>query len=143
MQNWQIKYKLDSMRMRLTLFILLLFPAVVAAEVSDKAASITLLAGQGVFIATAAFFAARYRWWFSFAGLAIGLILLANTLDLVSDRFVGQALLHEQGSKYIVAAFVSGAAVLVAAITGGIVGWRRRRVAQQDLATDAPQTVCR
>lgn len=117
------------MNMRLLLFTLLVFPGLAAAEVSDKAASSGALIGQGVVFAIVVFFAARFRWWLGFAGLAFGLFLLAGTVDLVSDRFVGQALLREQGSQYFVLAFGSDVAVVFSAIVGGITGWRRRRPA--------------
>jgi hypothetical protein len=127
------------MNMRLIGFVLLLLPGPAAAEVSDKAASIGILVGQGIIFAVMVFFAARYRWWLGFAGLIFGLFLLAGTVALVFDQFVGQALLHEQGIPYFVAAFASDVAVLLSAIAGGIIGWRRRHAAQKSLGTDAPK----
>lgn len=122
------------MNTRATLLLVFVLPIAAWAEVSDKVPSIGFLLGQAAIFTVIAFVAARYRWWLALVGLAWGLMMLWGSFDLLSDPFLGPALRQEQGDRYFMFAFAGDIAVVLGALAGGVLGWRRQQAALQRLA---------
>lgn len=130
----QHRHRPTNMNTHATLLLVLVLPISAWAEVSDKVPSIGFLLGQAAVFAAIAFVSARYRWWLALVGLAWGLMMLWGSVDLLSDPFLGQALRQEQGDKYFIFAFAGDIAVVLGALAGGVLGWRRQQAALQRLA---------
>jgi len=116
-------------------FVVMFFPASVLAEVSDKMPSITRIWVQGAIVGGIGLVLAYYRMW---AGLIFGIVtafFCIGTYDLISDPYVGPAIIAEQGKPYLFAVY--GSIVLMSAplITGLYIRCRQRRMKPVELET--------
>lgn len=108
--------------------VILLSSGFAQAEVSDKAPSVTQLwLAPLVLCALAVLAGWACKRWFVFL-LSGGYLALAyGTYDLVSDPYVGPALVAEQGSIYIGSAYGSVVVSLLGCAIGIVLAFRRRK----------------
>lgn len=100
------------------LFLIFILPEIAFAEVSDKVPSIFGLWVEGVGVGFLGFFSAKCRIW---AGTLVGLvsiILCISHYDLISDPFVGPAIVKEQGDLYISSVYGSMVLLIAPLIAG-------------------------
>lgn len=97
------------------------------AEVADKVPSVAEYVTWAVGFIVVAFVLTRWKWWLGFAVAA-----LAFTWDcfvafgVLLDPFVGPAIAAEAGQTYVLAAWLSLGAGVVAPLLVGLWGRRRR-----------------
>jgi hypothetical protein len=129
------------MRMKIIKIIFILslavifFPASAFAEVSDKMPSITRIWVQGAIVGGIGFLLACYRIW---AGLIFGLVTVffcIGTYDLISDPYVGPAIIAEQGKPYLFAVYGSIIMMSVSLIIGLYIRFRRPTKKPMNLVT--------
>jgi hypothetical protein len=92
---------------------LLFITSLAFAEVSDKMPSISRIWVEGMIIGFVGFFLARFRIWTGAIFFIFTLFFCIGTYGLISDPFVGKAIIAEQGVPYIVA--VCGSIILMVA----------------------------
>jgi hypothetical protein len=110
------------------LFLLIVAPAVVRAEVMDKEAGFSDLVLLGVLGIVGAYLAARYRPWFLVALFFYpGLFFVAHLMELL-DPSVGPAMRTELGSHYWLYSALSWLAPAISLATGLLGYLVRRRV---------------
>lgn len=108
-------------------FVGLLLPACAFAEVSDKMPSITRLWGEGFIVALFGYLSARYRIW---TGILFGLFSLFfcfGTYSLLSDPYVGPAIIAEQGNPYLFTVYGSIILMLTSLVAGFLVNLKRKK----------------
>lgn len=117
----------EMLRHLLTAAVLLLSSGLALAEVSDKAPSVTELWLAPLALCTLVVLAgwARKRWFVFLLG-GVCLALAYGKYDLVSDPYVGPALVAEQGTVYIGSAYGSVIVSLVGCAIGILLAFRRR-----------------
>jgi hypothetical protein len=129
------------MRMKIVKMIFILslvvmfFPAPAFAEVSDKMPSITRIWVQGAIVGGIGFLLARYRIW---AGLIFGLVTLffcSSTYGLITDPYVGPAIIAEQGKSYLFSVYGSIIMMSVPLIVGLYIRFRRPTKKPMNLVT--------
>jgi hypothetical protein len=94
------------------------------AEVSDKVISIPDMLTWGAGAGLLGLIACRYRSVLIWITLPIGLLLTAEGLATIHDRFVGPAIVHEAGAAYAIAAY---AALFFVALGNGVGYWLNKR----------------
>jgi hypothetical protein len=111
------------------LFLLIVAPAVVRAEVMDKEAGFSDLVLLGVLGIVGAYLAARYRPWFLVALFFYpGLFFVAHLMELL-DPSVGPAMRTELGSLYWLYSALSWFAPAIS-LGSGLLGYLVRRRVQ-------------
>jgi hypothetical protein len=100
------------------LFTILLIPNELYAEVSDKVPSIARVWLTGIFLGTIGFAAATYRKWAAIVAGIISLTFCYVHFSVISDPFVGKAIVKEQGSKYVLSVYGSITAMLLPVLVG-------------------------
>ena len=122
--------------MKKFVYIFLLIPGVVQAEVMDKEPSLFSVWLWAVVCATGLFFIARFRPSFLLVAVPLLSFFFYVQLSEVTDPSVGPGMLREAGYIYIVSSW----AAPILAVIGAILGWwlRKQRVhAQQGIHPDA------
>lgn len=109
---------------RLTLLLLLPFP--VFAEVSDKMPSQQNLWVTGLVLAVCLGLAVRWSTWANLFAWPLAGLFFYGAYDLLTQADVGPAIMREQGSAYMIAAYGSAVLVLVGVIAGNLL--RRRKL---------------
>lgn len=116
------------LRHLLTAAVLLLSSGLAPAEVSDKAPSVTELWLAPLALCAFALLAGWVRKrWFVFLLSGVCLALAYGTYDLVSDPYIGPALVTEQGSIYIGSAYGNVLVSLLGCAIGILLAFRRRQ----------------
>ncbi|MFT3734522.1 MAG: hypothetical protein QM776_05815 [Rhodocyclaceae bacterium] len=107
--------------------VLLLSSSLALAEVSDKAPSVAKLWLMPIALCALAVFIGRARKrWAIILLTVICLALAYSTYDLVSDPYVGPALLAEQGTMYIGSAYCGAIVSLTGCLIGALLAFRGR-----------------
>jgi len=108
------------------LLLMLLFPTILFAEVSDKLPPIDQILSQGITIATAVFLAGYFRWWLGVLCLAIFAFSVMGTISLWNETALREALLLEQGWGYFGTLVFRDILLGVATIIGSLLSYNRR-----------------
>jgi len=111
---------------RISLLLMLLFPTILFAEVSDKLPPIDQVLSQGITIATAVFLAGYFRWWLGITCLAIFAFSVMGTISLWNETALREALLLEQGWVYFGTLIFRDLLLAVAIIVGSLLSYNRR-----------------
>jgi len=111
---------------KVSLVLILLFPTILFAEVSDKVPPIDQILSQGITIAAALFLAGYFRWWLGVLGLAIFSFSVMGTISLWNEIVLREALLLEQGWIYFGTLIFRDLLFGVATIVGSLLSYNRR-----------------
>ena len=111
--------------MKYILLIFSVFPLLAFAEVSDKMASIPSMWAQGITVAIVLLFLVRRYILSGIVGVFVVAFFTYASYDSFSDPHIGPAIIREQGTLYIVAAYGS-VALMGAGLIAGIYLNRRR-----------------
>ncbi len=111
---------------RISLLLMLLFPTILFAEVSDKMPPIDQILAQGITIATAVFLAGYFRWWLGMLCLAIFAFSVMGTISLWNETALREALLLEQGWIYFGTLVFRDLLLGFAIIVGSLLSYNRR-----------------
>jgi hypothetical protein len=103
-----------------------LYAPAILAEVSDKIPSFTRLWIQGASAAIVGFLVARFTRWWWLVPIAFAALLLFGAWDMFADKHLAEAIRHEQGPNYELAAWISAALPIAATLLGYLA--RRRHV---------------
>lgn len=109
------------------LYFFLLLPTSAFAEVSDKAPSLEQLVVSALIISAVAVPLILWRALPGIVATVVAIPLASLNYDLLLDRFVGPALIQEQGAAYAWVGYGSAAAVYVALVAAWAHRYRRRR----------------
>jgi len=118
--------KMKPIRIITTVFLILL-PSLALAEVSDKVPTISQLWSQGFIIGLIAFMGSIYRIW---TGVISGLLALFFSFyisQILTDPFVGSAIINEQGTSYIIAVWGSIVLMIFLLTIGFVINLRKRK----------------
>ena len=94
-------------------------------EVMDKEPSLVALAVSYTLLCIIAFAASRKKWWLGL--LLLPVIAIFNNIAELRDPYVGPAILHEAGRRYVAASY----AMLFAALAFPIAAAFRQRFIQR------------
>jgi predicted neutral ceramidase superfamily lipid hydrolase len=111
----------------ITTVFLILLPSLALAEVSDKVPTISQLWSQGFIIGLIAFMGSIYRIW---TGVISGLLALFFSFyisQILTDPFVGSAIINEQGTSYIIAVWGSIVLMIFLLTIGFVINLRKRK----------------
>jgi len=111
---------------KISLLLMLLFPTILFAEVSDKMPPVDQILAQGITIAAALFLAGYFRWWLGVLGLAIFTFSVMGTISLWSEAALREALLLEQGWIYFGTLVFRDLLLGIATIVGSLLSYNRR-----------------
>jgi putative exporter of polyketide antibiotics len=103
---------------KLPIFLFLLLPQIVFAEVSDKIASISLMWMDGLVFGVIGLTLAYKKWWLVFLGILVSLVFISAAYDLETDQYLKEAILREQGVTYFIHAYVSAALIMALSVIG-------------------------
>ena len=109
------------------LSLIFIVPEIAFAEVSDKVPSILGLWVVGVGVGFLGFFSAKYRIW---AGAIVGVVsifLCISHYRVISDPFVGPAIVKEQGNLYILSIYGSMVMLIAPLIAGFLFNHSKHR----------------
>ena len=108
-----------------SLLLMLLFPTILFAGVSDNMPAIDQILAQGITIATATFLAGYFRWWLGVLCLAIFAFSVNGTILLWNEIALREALLLEQGWVYFGSLVFRDLLLGVAIIVGSLLSYNR------------------
>ena len=107
--------------------LLICFPSIAFAEVSDKMASIPALWLQGTVGAVILFALGRYSYVLAALGFLVCIFWLIGTYETFADPYIGPAIRYEQGVPYVFAAYGSSAMLFLGLGAGFVQRLRRKR----------------
>lgn len=107
--------------------LLIISPSVASAEVMDKE---PMLGSIWVWTAVASivgYLLCRWRVWLVFIAFPLAILLPLGVILELTDPDVGPAIVQEAGASYAVQAYLAGAVLVVAHVSGMVARMRRRR----------------
>jgi hypothetical protein len=116
---------LHSSSCKLFLAAILLTPAVVFAEVSDKEPSLSFVWAVGIIAALVCFAATFFLKWYGTIVAAFPLFWFVLHFMQLHSGDVGTALYIEQGSSYFIQSYLAASLVLFGTLAGIFVGRKR------------------
>jgi hypothetical protein len=100
-------------------------PILAMFEVMDKEPSLVALAVQYCVLCAIAFLVSLKRWWFGL--LLLPVLAVFNNLTEIRDPYVGPAILHEGGQRYVALSY----AMVFGALTFMVIAAFRQRSVQR------------
>ena len=104
---------------------LILIPSLAFAEVSDKMPSISKILFEGMIVGCVGFLLGRFRIWTGAIFFIFTLFFCIGTYGLISDPFVGKAIIAEQGAPYLIAVYGSIALMIIPLITSILLRYKK------------------
>ncbi len=106
--------------------ILIFFPAVAQAEVSDKIWSVPGMWLFSIIVGAILMAGSYWKWPVVFAALIFSFIMISGIHDMATDKFMYQAVVAEQGRDYFTNGYLSAALLPLLAILGVFARKKRR-----------------
>lgn len=125
MHVFAIKKLISARNMKYIVLLLSLMPLSVLAEVSDKMASIPFMWVQGVVGAIVLLFLIQRFIWASVFGVLVVTFFTYASYATFADPYIGPAIIQEQGTPYIIAAYGSVTLMGLGLCTGIYLNRRR------------------
>ncbi len=110
-----------------SVFLLLVFPAVAAAEVMDKELFLAQIWTWCLLGVLLGFALCRLRAWLIFVVLPIMLVLPIAAIVELQDPYVGPAILEEAGYNYVIQIYVASLVTIAGPVAGVVFRLRQRR----------------
>ena len=100
------------------LCILIIFPTVAQAEVSDKIWSVSGMWQLSIIVGAILMAGSYWKWPVVLAALLVSFVMASGVYDMAADKFMSQAVIAEQGPDYFVNGYLSAALVPLLALLG-------------------------